>query len=492
MNQNRPGSNIEEEMKRNAAGQAAALGQDPGGADREKLIAGRMREKVTAGLKGDRNEHPDAQWFGRAPLGLFIHWGIASVDGDADLSWSMIANLGHDRKLTPTEYWKLAERFRAEKYNPNEWLRAAKAAGFDYAVLTTKHHDGYTLFPTDTTDMGVRTHLGGRDLVKEFVEACRANGLRVGLYFSGVDWWLDREYRSFNYRSEGGIGNSSLPPILGRPPFDMNHKVYAPPPFPPEIERRNKELCRRQLTELLTRYGKIDVLWFDGGCGSDISIEEIRALQPGIVLNNRGNCRWKKTGGTFPGDYYTVEFGEAPTRPPGWWEQERIWNAPHWGYTRANEEAYSPTATMLALLARSKGWGGAFLANCGPRSDGTLPGPFYRGMQEIEDWMKTFGSSIRGVDPAPEGVEANVPIAARGDSWFLHAIAEDPIEITAGSVIAGVRSVTRMRDGSAVTFSWDGISVLIPFNRIAPDEPHEVLEMLVTPQDPLASPTGRA
>lgn len=372
-------------MKRNAAEQAAALDQDPGGADRDALLAARMREKVTSGLLGERTSHLDAQWFGQCPLGLFIHWGIPSVHGDLDLSWAMVANLGRDAKVTPREYWALANRFRAEDYDPGRWLRAARAAGFDHAVLTAKHHDGYALWPTETTDLGVRTHLGGRDLVGEYVAACRAAGLRVGLYFSGPDWWLDREYRNFNYRSPGGIGNSSLPSIPGRVAYDLDHRPWNPPEAPAALLAENRARCRRQLVELLTRYGRIDVLWFDGGCGSDISIEDIRSLQPGIVVNNRGNCRWRAAadGRVFPGDFYTVEFGEAPERPPGWWEQLRIWNEPCWGYTRANEIHYAPAEDIAAQIRRTRAWGGSYLLNVGPRANGTLPDPYYRGLEQL-------------------------------------------------------------------------------------------------------------
>ncbi|MEO0055604.1 MAG: hypothetical protein RLZZ50_1551, partial [Verrucomicrobiota bacterium] len=327
----------------------------------------------------------DAQWFGQCPLGLFIHWGIPSVHGDLDLSWAMVANLGRDAKVTPREYWALANRFRAEDYDPGRWLRAARAAGFDHAVLTAKHHDGYALWPTETTDLGVRTHLGGRDLVGEYVAACRAAGLRVGLYFSGPDWWLDREYRNFNYRSPGGIGNSSLPSIPGRVAYDLDHRPWNPPEAPAALLAENRVRCRRQLVELLTRYGRIDVLWFDGGCGSDISIEDIRSLQPGIVVNNRGNCRWRAAadGRVFPGDFYTVEFGEAPERPPGWWEQLRIWNEPCWGYTRANETHYAPAEDIAAQIRRTRAWGGSYLLNVGPRANGTLPDPYYRGLEQL-------------------------------------------------------------------------------------------------------------
>ena len=144
-------------IKRNAAEQAAALHQDHGGADRGALLAARAREKIMAGLPGQRTTHSDAQWFGSASLGLFLHWNISSAHGHIDLSWPMIKNMGGGTKLKPADYWKLADEFKAEHYNPNLWLAAAKDAGFDYAVLTTKHHDGFTLWPTEASEIGVRT-----------------------------------------------------------------------------------------------------------------------------------------------------------------------------------------------------------------------------------------------------------------------------------------------------------------------------------------------
>jgi alpha-L-fucosidase len=476
----------EELMKRNAAEQATALNQnagnqDPGGADRDKLIAERMREKITAGLAGERTAHRDAQWFGRAALGLFLHWGIAGVDGDIDLSWAMVANMGRGKKLKPVDYWKLADRFNAENYDPNKWLAAARAAGFDYAVLTTKHHDGFTLWPTETTDLGVRTHLGGRDLVKEYVAACRKNGLKVGFYFSGPDWYLDQKYRSFNYRSQSGKGSSSLPPIPGRTDYDVNHQPYEVPDAPPEFTRQLQQRLRRQLTELLTRYGKIDVLWFDGGSGSDLTLEEIRKLQPGIVINNRGNLTWQKTGGVFAGDYFSVEYAEALFRPPGWWEQLRIWNAPYWGYSKKNETAYGSTASILKLLVRTRAWGGALMVNAGPRPDGTMPEPFYQGMREVAEWMKIHRASVIGTDAVPEGVESNVPITTHGNVWYLHAVAgfKDAIVIKSGKQLRQIKSATLMRSGQAVKFEWDGMILRVPIAAVDPNLLHEVIQLRI-------------
>jgi alpha-L-fucosidase len=465
-------------MKKNAAEQAAALNQDPGGADRKALLDAKLRERILAGTVEQRSTHPDAQWFGDASLGLFLHWGIASVDGEIDLSWPMVFNMGKGKKIPPADYWKLADRFKAENYDPKLWLQAAKDAGFDYAVLTAKHHDGYTLWPTETTDLGVRTHLGGRDLFGEYVAACRAVGLKVGVYFSGPDWWFGHPYMSFNYRSESG-GNSSLPSIPDRPDFDIHHQPTKVKKMPTEEAARIRQIMHRQLTEILTRYGKIDILWFDGGSGSDITLEEIRALQPGIVINNRGGLKKTSDGEKFEGDYYAVEFGEQPTRPEGWWEQLRIWNSPTWGYQKANESQYSPTASIIRLLARTKGWGGTLMANTGPRPDGSMPPPYYKGMSELSAWLKANGDSIRGASAVPTEAVANVPVTVRGDIWYLHAVPgfKGTLTLTPGQSVLAIRSAKILRTGETVPFAWKDGSLTLAFPEPAKDQPHEVIAL---------------
>jgi alpha-L-fucosidase len=484
-------SSDEEIMKKNAAEQAAALRQDPGGADRAGLLAARAREKIDAGLPGQRTAHPEAQWFGGASLGLFLHWGISSVHGDIDLSWPMIANMGGGTKLKPADYWKLAEGFNAAHYDPNLWLKAAREAGFDYVVLTAKHHDGFTLWPTEASEIGVRTSLPGRDLIREYIEACRANGLKVGLYYSGPDWFKAKAFMSFNYRSESGKGNSSLPPIPGRPDYDINWQSATIPDMPPDTRARIQRECRQQLTELLTRYGKIDVLWFDGGTGSDITLDEIRQLQPGVVINNRGGMPVSQGGPKFAGDYFTVEHGDQPFRPPGWWEQLRIWNSPSWGYMKKNDQRYTATASILKSLARSKAWGGSVMANSGPRPDGTMPPPYYQGMAEVRDWMKANGESIHGAAPVPESAQANVPVTTRGNIWYLHAISGHPGKLTLkpGIAVKSVQAARCLRTGEAVDYRWEHDALEVSWPVSDSKQPHDVIAVTFQSPDATKSPS---
>lgn len=141
-------------------------------ASAQHLILGQKASGASM-MQSRSNLHPDAQWFPKAGFGLFVHLGMAAVHGGIDLSWGMYANKSwEDGTVTPEEYWALADSWNPARFKPSEWVKAAKEAGFKYIVLTTKHHDGYTMWPSRYGDFGVKQKLGGRDLVREFVDAC--------------------------------------------------------------------------------------------------------------------------------------------------------------------------------------------------------------------------------------------------------------------------------------------------------------------------------
>ena len=162
------------------------------------------------------DKHRDALWFPDAALGMIIHWGLSSVHGGIDISWGMIDHTTWDHvyerknKITPSEYFQLAERFQPEHYDPDRWLEAAAKAGVKYVYLTTKHHEGYTLWPSRYSGFGTQTHLNGRDFVKPYVEACRKYGLKVRFYYSPPDWHYLRDHMSFDFRQM--VSNSVVIP----------------------------------------------------------------------------------------------------------------------------------------------------------------------------------------------------------------------------------------------------------------------------------------
>jgi alpha-L-fucosidase len=364
-----------------------------------------------------RTTHPDAQWYASASLGLFFHWGISSVSGQGDLSWSMMKRPeGFVRRhaeahgiyavqslMCPDQYWKQAEQFLCENYDPDQWLVAAKEAGVEYVVLTTKHHDGFCLWPSEFGEFSTKNYLGGRDLVGEFVAAARKNGLRVGFYYSPPDWHFFREYKSFNYGANsprlGQNWQATEPPVLCQEEQGELDAAYA-------------VHCRGQLHELLTRYGTVDIMWFDGRMPEgSMSMEQVRALQPSILINPRGYG---------VGDFDTPECQFPEERPEaGWWEYCHLLADGAWGYL--DHEVYKPLGWLLEEWGKTRCWGGKFLPNVAPDSHGQMPHGYYLRMQQLQEWRLHSGDSMLGTLRGGAWPESsNVPFSFSGQKIYVY------------------------------------------------------------------------
>jgi alpha-L-fucosidase len=324
------------------------------------------------------NNHPDAQWLPKS-LGLFMHWGIHSVDG-AQPSWTMLKNSpwGMSDSLRGDDYYSvLAPKFNPVNYDPDKWCAAAKKAGFDYMVLTTKHHDGYALWPSKYGSMNTRVYMNGRDLIKEYVDACRKNGLRVGFYFSPRDWhYPNCPMRKFNYNFIDYID------------YEVNEWIF---PYSSRIEAEIywKEFYKYtigQLNELLTQYGKIDMLWFDGqeaivdDYKFDETINWIRSLQPGILINDR----WYLAANGCKADFSTAEGRYPKTKPQGLWEFCNH-GAKHWGYCK--EDPIGTFENFINYYEKTMKDNGAYLFNVGPAPDGTMPPEYYDFCIQLEEYF---------------------------------------------------------------------------------------------------------
>ena len=360
-------------------------------ADSQAAALGQSSQKPVSS-----NKHPDAQWFPDAGLGLFIHWGLASVGATGDLSWGMLANKPwKDQTVTPNTYYGWARQWKPDKVDYDAQLAQAKAAGFTYAVMVTKHHDGFTLWPSDFGDLGTKQFLGGRDFVKEFIAACRKHGLKVGLYYSPPDWWFDREYKSFAMRG---------------PALDMDHKPVTLPKKPADHDAKRKALVTGQVTELLSNYGKIDLIWFDGGNG-EIPTAEVRRLQPGIVVNRRNG------GG---GDYGDSE-GQTPRQ----------------ALQRLVRDLRNLLAVQQVVLHRGRGAGtpprrssknssasapGA--ETCSPtsarRATAACRSQPLAAWKEMADWMKHSRESVIGAGPGPFPESVNAPVTTGKGVAYVH------------------------------------------------------------------------
>lgn len=408
----------------------------------------------------ERTAHPDAQWFPEAKWGLFFHWGLSSVLGQCDLSWGMMRQPRGTRRrnferygwenfdeinLSPAKYWEQAKEFRPDRYDPDRWLAAAREAGVRYAVLTTRHHDGFALWPSEYGDFNTRNYAGGIDLVGKFIAACRKNGIKVGLYYSPPDWRRERDFMSFSRDPETG-------------PLDMYHRPCVLRRQTPEEEAEHRAYLRGQVTELLSNYGKIDLLWLDGcfpefrnatpeNAGTvtnqTMTMEEIHALQPGIVMNRRGHLR---------GDFSTPECAFPKERPEGWWEFCYTFNSGGWGYRR--HELYKPAGYLLKCLGESCAWGGNLLANVCPDPHGEMPEVYYRRLKQVAGWMKENRDVIFDAVPGEWPAKSNVPVLRRGETVYalVNVSEEEKVELR---LDRPPLSVVLRTDGGPVPYRYE-------------------------------------
>jgi alpha-L-fucosidase len=378
----------------------------------------------------DDGQAARVDWWRKARFGMFIHWGIYSIPGQGEwVQW--------DKKIPVNEYAKLADRFNPVDFNADSWAELAKAAGMKYMVLTSRHHDGFAMFDDGANPFTSVNTAAKRDFVAEYVKAARKAGMGVGLYYSPLDWRF--------------------------PGF-----------FFPDLQRQSAEAMRdqyhRQLKELLSNYGKIDILWFDGGetdwlnFGADWTGVEygaewkrrppgkhyqggfswqhdkayamLRRLQPNVLVNGRAD---------MPEDFHSRETDNAL----GDFDDQHPWElcttiAGAWGY-QPNMQP-KPLKHYIQLLAKVAGRDGNLLLNVGPAPDGRIDPSQAERLREIGTWLGKFGDSIyetRGGPflPGEYGVSTH-----RGKTIYVHVLnwPQDklvlpaiPAKIVDASVMAG-------------------------------------------------------
>ena len=326
-------------------------------------------------------------WFRDARFGLFIHWGVYSVPAG---EWNGKTNYAEwfleETHMPVSQYEKFASQFNPVKFDAHEWVRLAKNAGMKYIVITSKHHDGFGMFRSDLTDWCIKSTPFQRDPIKELADACKDEGIKFCLYHSIMDW----------HHPDWGV----------RRPW--NDKATGPP----DMDRYTAYL-KGQLKELLTRYGPIGILWFDGEWeapwthdrGVDL-YHYVRSLQPSIIINNRvGKARdgmnGMDKGAERVGDYGTPEQ-EIPATgfgPGVDWESCMTMND-HWGYNKHDQNFKSAT-TLIRNLIDCSSKGGNYLLNIGPTSEGVFPETSIERLQEIGAWMKVNGEAIYGTHASP-------------------------------------------------------------------------------------------
>jgi alpha-L-fucosidase len=319
---------------------------------------------------------PRLEWWREARFGLFIHWGLYAIPAGA---WNGRTDYGewirNNARIPIDVYDRFQAQFNPTKFDPDAWVRMAKQAGMQYIVITTKHHDGFALFDSKGTTWDVMATPYGRDIIAQLAEACRRHGIRLGLYYSIMDW--------------------HHPDYLPRREWERASRPEAGADFD-----RYVAFMKGQLRELLTNYGPVGVLWFDGqweptwtaARGRDLC-DYVRGLQPSIIVNNRV--------GQGIGDFGTPEQEIPATGLPGGpsWETCMTMNR-NWGYTRADKD-FKPTETLVRNLVDIASKGGNFLLNVGPTAEGEFPPESVTRLKGIGNFMRYAGESIYGTSASP-------------------------------------------------------------------------------------------
>ena len=329
-------------------------------------------------------------WWTNDRFGMFIHWGTYSMAARHE---KVIKN----EKMSDEHYKRYFDNFNPDLYNPTEWAKMAKAAGMKYAVITTKHHEGFSLFDSKHTEYKITKTPYGKDALKEWVDAFRAEGLKIGFYYSVIDWHHP-DYTIDRVHPRAPKNDADYEALnKGR---DMN--VY-------------RKFMKDQMTELLTKYGKVDMLWLDfsfpgkNGKGSEDwgsvgLMKLVRKLQPGIIVNDRLDIKDYAGGWDFttPEQFKVTEWPTDNGKKIPWETCQTFSGS--WGYYR-DELTWKDNKQLLVLLIESVSKGGNVLLNVGPTGRGEIDYRAQSALGKIGDWMKYNGKSIYGCTQAPAEFE---------------------------------------------------------------------------------------
>lgn len=400
-------------------------------------------EHETAEQKNER-----MQWWSDARFGMFIHWGLYSMS--ARHEWVM-----RREKMTPDDEMKYFTRFNPDLYDPHEWARYAKAAGMKYAVLTTKHHEGFCLFDSGYTEFKATNTPAGRDLVREFLDAFREEGIKVGFYYSLLDWNHPDyviDHRHPMYLDEGASDEEWDKINEGR---DME---------------KYRQYMKNQITELLTQYGKIDIMWYDfsfagphGKGAEDWGSEEIlkltRTLQPGIIVNGRLGI----TGCDFDTpEQYKVDKCVEENGQKVHWETCQTFSG-SWGYFR-DETTWKSVPMLIELLVETVSKCGNLILNVGPTARGDFDYRAKERLDGIAEWMHYNCRAIYGCTEAPAGFEtpANSLLTYNPSTNTLYiSLLDYPMGKVKASFMDKVEYAQFLHDGSEIKFDSSGFDVPI-------------------------------
>ena len=405
-------------------------------------------------------------WMMNDRFGMFIHWGIYSIPAQGEWYRS-------DKEVADEEYRKYMYGFDPTRFDAREWARLAKRAGMRYAVLTAKHHDGFCLFDSKYTDFKITNTPYGKDIVHEFLEAFRSEGIKVGLYYSLLDW----DHPDF--------------PHYG----DENHPMRNNPQYKDYKYNFDNYITymHNQVEELCTGYGKLDMIWFDFSYpgmegekwGATKLVRMVKKYQPDALMDTRLGTGGDSFGTLvtehpteYAGDFASCEQILPPEQICDYKGNPVPWEAcitlnNHWGYHRYDHE-YKTPKTIIKSLVDCVSKGGNLLLNVSPNAYGEIPREAANILEDVGDWMAVNGESIYGCGlsdlPRPECGR----ITQNGNIYYVHILDEfiGPITVK-GLDKKSVKSAVLLESGAEVTMLNRWVTLNFPeyqYMSFAPDE----------------------
>jgi len=382
------------------------------------------------------------EWYQDARFGMFIHWGVYSLLGDGE--WVM-----QNRKITVPEYEWLATTFNPVKFDAKAWVSLARSAGMRYITITSRHHDGFSMFKTAATPYNIVEWTPfHRDPLKELADECQRQGIKLFFYYSQLDW------HHADYWPRGETGRATGRPTSG----DWS---------------RYLDFLDNQLGELLANYGAVGGIWFDGMWdkpNADWRLAQtyglIHRLQPAalIIPNHHKAPLPGEDVQTFEQDlpgantagFNTTEIGNLPT------ETSLTMNG-SWGFN-ITDRNFKPVRELVSTLVRAAGTGTNLLLNIGPRPDGTIDPEFAQRLQAIGRWLATNGRSIYGTRAGPIPPRAWGATTRRGDTVYVHVLSWSDRSLAIPALGARVRRASLLETGEPVpvTDTGAGLTLTLP------------------------------
>jgi alpha-L-fucosidase len=394
------------------------------------------------------------RWFQDAKFGLFIHWGVYSMLGDGE--WVL-----NNKKMPLSEYEKLPPKFNPVEFNAAEWVAIAKAAGMKYITITSKHHDGFAMFDSKLSDWDIvdRTPYN-KDVLKALSDECHRQGIKLFFYYSQLDWHHP------DYYPRGRTGD--LPGRENK--GDWN---------------RYLEFMNGQLRELLTGYGEIGGIWFDGYWDRldadwklDTTYQLIHKLQPAALIGANHHLK------PFPGEDFQMFEKDLPGKnTSGFNDAQEVGTLPletcetingAWGYNK-NDRRFKSTKALVHYLARAAGSNANFLLNVGPMPDGRIQEEFVTRLREIGRWMDKHGESIYGTRGGPVGPRPWGVTTRKGNLIYLHILDwPDPV-LALPKFPMGIKSAKFLKTGEKAKFVERPDSLLL----MLPEKPVDDIDTVV-------------